>query len=345
MSDVAWSLVVRRLAATLRQPVVLAIAVAAAVTLLLLVAVLAAWTAGSDPAQGEPTALAAVLLTPTAAGPSGPTPTPRVIATRPAPSPTPTPTNAPAAADETGASIAPAPEPTAPSATEAPVPPVAPQPTDPPAPTAPPRPTATPKPSPTPTPEALYAAEGADFAAWAAGSWTVAEGQLRNDVAPTLPEPWIVVPYEPKGEAYAVEAEIRVKERLPNYCNQNFGIVAGAARGGPIWGAGVLYPCGAGTAGEPSRARLADLADWRNGYYLARELAAQDFDPGDGWHTYRLEVRGTDLRLLVDGEEVVAAGDDRAARPAGSAQVGFWSEGVRLSIRRVAILPLTSGDA
>ena len=53
------------------------------------------------------------------------------------------------------------------------------------------------------------------------------------------------------------------------------------------------------------------------------------------------ELRGNDLRLLIDGEEVLAAEGVRPDRTAGAApQVGVWSQGVRVSIRRVAVYDL-----
>jgi hypothetical protein len=33
------------------------------------------------------------------------------------------------------------------------------------------------------------------------------------------------------------------------------------------------------------------------------------FDPNTNWHTYRLEVKGTTLRLLIDGNQVLQVQD------------------------------------
>lgn len=364
MTDSVWPPVRRRVVAALRQPMILAVTVAALVTLGLAIAVLTAWSAGAD---DDPSARLGSIATETTAPEGGPTPTPRVIATRsaataaaataaPAAAPTlppdPEPTAPAAAVEPTSTAAITAASTTAPTADgprivavdESTIAPAAE--TVAPEPTATPRPTAPPKPAPTAPPEALFVAEKNDLAALAAGSWLADAGGLRNDAVTVVAEPWLVFPHRPDGEAYALEAEIKVAGAIEGRCNQNFGLVAGAANGpapgAPLFGGGIIYSCTAGNlAGGPTLARLSDLATWNSGYFQLASLARKEFapTPADGWHVYRLEVDGADVRLLVDGKEV-ATTQGAAASLSGPSQVGLWSQGVRLAVRRVAVLPV-----
>ena len=69
-----------------------------------------------------------------------------------------------------------------------------------------------------------------------------------------------------------------------------------------MYGGGLIFPC----AAEAARARLTDVSVWEDGYNADPVIAEEAFDPGDDWHTYRFELRGDELRLLVDGADVVS---------------------------------------
>jgi hypothetical protein len=144
----------------------------------------------------------------------------------------------------------------------------------------------------------------------------------------------LTVPYQAQGTAYAVEAEVRVTGLAEGVCEQSFGVVA-VGGAGVAWGGSVVYGCDGGR-----RARLTDVTDWTNGYNQDRLLGSGDFDPGDDWHSYRLEVDGTNLRLLIDGRVVLTATDDQAGGDAQPGQVGLWSQGVVIDVRRVVVEPL-----
>ena len=248
--------------------------------------------------------------------------------------------------------------PPVPTATPSPTPTRAPRPTNPPAerrtatatatarPT--PEPTATLVPTPaatatvalTPTAAPLYrAGPGDGLAAWSLlPSWAVVDGLLANDGTGVDAQPWLVAPYAPDGSAYAVEAEIRVEGMAAGKCGQSFGVVAGGS-GGVVWGGGVQWWCD----GAGPHARITDVSVWPDGYDHDRELAAAAYDPGPAWRTYRLEVRGAAVRLLVDGAPVLEATAPAVAAggsPAGAGQIGLWSQGVQVTVRSVAVLPL-----
>jgi len=330
-----------RALAAARQPTTLAFLVALGVTALLALLVLGPWAGGGSAGQdADATRLAAVG----SPGAGGPTPTPRALrigASRSASPPaSPAAETAPAigaeaendardAGQENQLAIAPR------TAERA-------EPTEPPRPTAtrPPRPeptaTATATPEPTPLAE-LAVADG--LRSLATASWQLDADQLLHTGLADA-EPWIVVPETPPDGDFAVEAEFRVRELNPGVCAQSFGIVAGDPSR-TVWGGGMFYPC-AQAAGGPvprPRARLTDVTNPIDGYNGDTELDSGQHELDEGWHAFRLEVRGDGLRLLIDGEEVATADIERG-QPGPAEQVGFWSQGVRVGIRRFAIYEL-----
>lgn len=339
-----------RLVAMVREPVTVAIFTAVLVAGVLAFAVLAIWTGapGSNGPEAEPAVeLAAMTPTPRAINWPGSSPatSPKVASSRPrqAPSLANVPDINPAPTEMLVIS--------APTSTVAAVPAVQPQPTaesaSPPVPTAAPRasaaptatavPTPTPPPPPSPTPEPDFeAADAASFAPLVAGRWTIANNRLINDSPQALSEPWLQLPYQTETGDFAIEAEIRVDGLAPGVCNQTFGVIAGSQATGQYWGGGVIYPCGLAS----STVRLTDVSNWTDGYDQDREIAREVFAPGQEWHQYRLEIRGNELQLLIDGEEVLTGTE--AALPGGlsNGQVGLWTQGVRVSIRRVIIVGL-----
>ena len=106
-----------------------------------------------------------------------------------------------------------------------------------------------------------------------------------------------------------------------------------------MYGGGLIFPCASDTA----QARLTDVSVWEDGYNADPVIADKTFDPGNDWHTYRFELRGNQLRLLVDGADVVT-GKLEAPIDAASAdaQAGLWAQGVQLEVRKVSVQLLPS---
>jgi len=317
--------IARRADAALRQPSVIAVLVALAIASTMALLVLGPWGGGGARDGGGPPA---TLLAAVASPILGPTPTARAI--RP---------NEPATAGvaaRRAAIVAPTPQPR-PSATKDDAgPAIAPRPgqneesADPP-PTRRPAPSATSAPAPTATPEPVLDLSGArEIGGLATGSWTVEGDQLISS-GPFAAEPWIVAPDVQVGSAFAVEGEFRVRELTPDFCAQSFGLVAGDPSQS-VWGGGFYYPCGS----PQSRARITDVTNPGDGYNGDLELAVKTFDLGDGWHTFRLEFHGDDLQFLVDGDTVATTTVDRGNGPS-SIQVGAWSQGVRVAMRRLSL--------
>lgn len=167
----------------------------------------------------------------------------------------------------------------------------------------------------------------------ATGSWSVSEDTLVNPGSSATAEPWLVLSAVPSAD-FAVEAEMRVAGRLESVCDQSFGLTAGSPGAGQVFGGGLIFPC----ASDSARARLTDVSVWEDGYNADPVLAEETFDPGNEWHTYRFELRGNELRLLVDGADVVSGTLDAPIDAAsGDVQAGLWAQGVELKVRKVSV--------
>jgi hypothetical protein len=167
----------------------------------------------------------------------------------------------------------------------------------------------------------------------ASGSWSATADALVNPGSSAVAEPWLVLSAVPSTD-FAVEAEIRVTGRLESVCDQSFGLVAGSPGANQVFGGGLIFPC----ASDTPRARLTDVSVWENGYNADPVLAEETFDPGSEWHTYRFELRGDDVRLLVDGADVVSGTVGAPVdASSGDAQAGLWAQGVQLKVRRVSV--------
>jgi hypothetical protein len=167
----------------------------------------------------------------------------------------------------------------------------------------------------------------------ASGSWTASADALVNEGSSATAEPWLVLSAVPSAN-FAVEAEIRVTGLLESVCDQSFGLVAGSPGASQVFGGGLIFPCASDTA----RARLTDVSVWEDGYNADPVLAEKTFDPGNEWHTYRFELRGDALRLLIDGADVVSGTLEAPIdASSGDAQAGLWAQGVQLKVRKVSV--------
>jgi hypothetical protein len=297
------------------RDLVLAGAAAGAVTLLLVVAVALVWLLGRSPSHAPVLAVQGQTTpTPRALTFVRNTPTPAAAA----PAEVPTATAVAAVADETVAvdaepTIVATPEPPA-IRTEA----------------------AT---TPTEDDGVIFEAPGRnELENLAAGSWTASADALVNPGSSAVAEPWLVLTAVPSVD-FAVEAEMRVNGVLSSVCDQSFGLTAGVPDADQVFGGGLIFPC----AAETARARLTDVSVWEDGYNADPALAEETFDPGDDWHTYRLELHGDDLRLLIDGADVVSGTlETPIDTSSGEAQAGLWAQGVELDVRKVVVESLPS---
>jgi hypothetical protein len=183
----------------------------------------------------------------------------------------------------------------------------------------------------------LEAPETAEFSSLAAGSWRASADTLRNEGSDAVAEPWLKLVSVP-GSAFAVEAEIRVNGLLDTVCDQSFGLTGGNPATDQVYGGGLLFPCST----QEAVARLTDVAVWQDGYNADPVIADNAFDPGGEWRTYRFEVRGDQLRLIVDGVGVVSGLLPAPVDLEEGAEAGLWTQGVNLDVRTVAVYALPS---
>jgi hypothetical protein len=297
------------------RDLVLAGAAAGAVTLLLVVAVALVWLLGRSPSQAPVLAVQGQTTpTPRALTFVRNTPTPAAAA----PAEVPTATAVAAVADETVAADA---EPTIVATPE------------------PPAISTEAATTPTEDDGVIFEAPGRnELENLAAGSWTASADALVNPGSSAVAEPWLVLTAVPSVD-FAVEAEMRVNGVLSSVCDQSFGLTAGVPDADQVYGGGLIFPC----AAETARARLTDVSVWEDGYNADPALAEEPFDPGDDWHTYRLELHGDDLRLLIDGADVVSGTlETPIDTSSGEAQAGLWAQGVELDVRKVVVESLPS---
>jgi len=65
----------------------------------------------------------------------------------------------------------------------------------------------------------------------------------------------------------------------------------------------------------------------------------QDYEPGSGWHTYRVEVQGNEASLLDDGVQIGSASSQQTD-VLSNGPIGFSSELVILRVSSLRILTL-----
>ena len=174
------------------------------------------------------------------------------------------------------------------------------------------------------------------FRPWPSGSWSATDDLLRSDGAGGLAEPWLALAAVPSA-AFAVEADIRLVGLIENVCGQSFGLTGGSPSAQQWYGGGIHFPC----ENAPREARLTDVSVWQDGYNGDPVIAQALYDPGDGWHTYRFEQRGDRIRLIVDGIGIAGGMLAAPLDPATTdGQAGIWTQGAAIEIRRIAVYAL-----
>ena len=145
---------------------------------------------------------------------------------------------------------------------------------------------------------------------------------------------WIAAPYNPKDIAdYAVEAEIQWVRDAGTVIG--FGIVVRSEDQGRYWVGYSPYPC---PNGRCDRYALIGAGDHFYSAVSGTNLIAKtNFEPGTGWHSYRVEVQGTSIRLLVDGALLLETTDSRYL---SGGQVGLWSSGTQINVRSFKVIKL-----
>ena len=128
---------------------------------------------------------------------------------------------------------------------------------------------------------------------------------------------------------YAVEFEAQfLSQPIADYnaTYYNFGI-QGRDRGGQYTARVICEACGA----LPQVSMSFRSAQ---GYGT---LSQTPFTPQTGWHTYRLEMHGNDLRFVIDSSPLIDVQDNHFLEGNGAA---LYSDHTQMSVRRVAVIAL-----
>ena len=195
-------------------------------------------------------------------------------------------------------------------------------------------------PSSTPTPlpagTILYQAHWSDgLAGWpGAHGWKVVQGQLESDSSGSAA---FTIPYRLSVSDYAIEVRIQVVRSVPPHGGY-FLISAPKSPGKDGYHAGVLGL--KGSAPRPfgdhpqSQVYLDPTGDMSAGNGIPK-----DYEPGSGWHTYRVEVQGNEASLLDDGVQIGSASSQQTD-VLSNGPIGFSSELVILRVSSLRILTL-----
>lgn len=193
-----------------------------------------------------------------------------------------------------------------------------------------------PTPSPTPTvcplPCLLYQANWSNGANDWSGSayWKFFNGMLINDGTDNLCEgfsieypPTLYSPFQPEVADYAIEIRVQIVRQTHNNCSDNgfFGVGGRLASSNGGW---TGYQMVVGQGSE-------NITDYNS------RLATGNLDPGNSWHTYRFELKGTDLKLKIDGALILETSDAKYLYPG---QLGIWSSALYLTISSYKVIAL-----
>ena len=200
---------------------------------------------------------------------------------------------------------------------------------------------ATEHPSPTPTPLpagiVLYQADWSHgLAGWqGTQGWKVVQGQLETDSSGSAT---FIIPYQLSVSDYALEIRLQIVRLLSQNGGSSFTIFATKAPGKDGYQAGA--------------SNLLDSVTRPFGNHPQSQVFLDPYDdtapgsgiptayyPGSGWHTYRVEVQGNEVRLLVDGVQIGSASSQQTA-VLSNGPLGLSSELVILRVSSVRILTL-----
>lgn len=208
--------------------------------------------------------------------------------------------------------------------------------------TVPPQATASPATHTSPTPTPLPAGTVLYKADWSHGlagwpgthGWKLVQGQLESDTSGSAT---FTIPYQLSVTDYAVEVRMQVVRALPPYGGR-YEIVAPKEPGKDGYHAGVLDLKAAGPhpfgLHPQSKVSLDPYGDTAQGSGMP-----QDYEPGTGWHTYRVEVRGNEASLLDNGTQIGSASSEQTD-VLSNGPIAFNSTLVILRVSDVRILTL-----
>ncbi len=161
------------------------------------------------------------------------------------------------------------------------------------------------------------------LAGWqGAKAWTTVGGQL---VTNSLTTTSIVVPYRPAVANYAIEARVQFASVLVNIHN-GFIIYANDEPGKDGYEAQVYQLALRGAGMAPP-----GYIDIATDKLIISTFEQHDYQPGDAWHTYRIEVVGDQATLFVDGTQNSVSITQENAISNGPIGLTSWGFALRVS--------------
>jgi hypothetical protein len=160
------------------------------------------------------------------------------------------------------------------------------------------------------------------------GTWLVQNADLSYDGSG---ESAIMAPISTKGRSnYAIEVVTQALDHSDYNGTYGFGIVfRSSAKPDLLPHSSAPDTLGAGIVN--TSAVIAGM------YVYPQKLASSDFDPGQNWHTYRVEVRGTNIRLLIDGH---LAAQTHSTRFLSRSRVGLFSIDAGVTVKSFKVFAL-----
>ena len=153
-------------------------------------------------------------------------------------------------------------------------------------------------------------------------AWTTVGGQL---VTNSLTTTSIVVPYRPTVANYAIEARVQIAQMLVNIHN-GFTIYANDAPGKDGYQAQIYQLALRGAGMAPP-----GYIDIATDKLIISTFEQHDYQPGDAWHTYRIEVVGDQATLFVDGTQNSVSITQEDAISNGPIGLTSWGFALRVS--------------
>ncbi|HEY4389563.1 MAG TPA: family 16 glycoside hydrolase [Ktedonobacteraceae bacterium] len=186
----------------------------------------------------------------------------------------------------------------------------------------------------------LYREDGADnWKDWSGSvDWNVLNGMLINDGSydRSTEPPTITAPYQVEGTAnYAIEARIRVLREISGRAlTPYFGLSVRGTSSSSTW-QGYWVSIIPSNSTVPQPAIYIQNNNFSN--FAQSILQYAPFDPGPDWHTYRVEVNGNDIKVLIDGTLKLEVQDNQFIT---GGQVGLGDADAELSISSFKITTL-----
>ena len=153
-------------------------------------------------------------------------------------------------------------------------------------------------------------------------AWTTVGGQLVTNSMTTTS---IVVPYRPTVANYAIEARVQIAQMLVNIHN-GFIIYANDEPGKDGYQAQVYQLALRGAGMAPP-----GYIDIATDKLIISTFEQHDYQPGDAWHTYRIEVVGDQATLFVDGTQNSVSTTQENAISNGPLGLTSWGFALRVS--------------